>query len=110
MAGRRNLPVGIRHIVDFIAPSHICKLPGCGAPCYIEPNGHEHDFCGRGHANQYRLLKEAEKAEEERQKQLKKQQRKTQNVGANGTRVDRPYFNYVGVCGGHSHAYSGKYA
>lgn len=29
-----------------------CKLPECSKPCYIEPNGHIHDFCCRTHAAQ----------------------------------------------------------
>jgi len=30
----------------------MCKFPGCDKPCYVEPNGKVHDYCGRTHANQ----------------------------------------------------------
>ncbi|CAM9708502.1 unnamed protein product [Ectocarpus fasciculatus] len=31
------------------------KFPGCSRPCYVEPNGHVHDYCGATHAQQARL-------------------------------------------------------
>ena len=35
-----------------------CKLSGCNRPCFKEPNGHVHDFCGRTHAREYQSGKE----------------------------------------------------
>ena len=32
-----------------------CKVPGCTKPCYVE-KGRVHDFCGRKHAEQYKLM------------------------------------------------------
>ena len=34
-----------------------CKFPGCVKPCYREPNGRVHEFCGRTHAQQYMASK-----------------------------------------------------
>ncbi|CAM9647465.1 unnamed protein product [Ectocarpus sp. 13 AM-2016] len=33
-------------------PTPTCELPGCSRPCFIEPNGHVHDYCGVTHARQ----------------------------------------------------------
>ena len=32
------------------ASGRMCGLPGCTRPCFIEPDGRVHDFCGRTHA------------------------------------------------------------
>ena len=32
-----------------------CKFPGCYKPCFREPGGRVHDFCGRTHAQQYSI-------------------------------------------------------
>jgi hypothetical protein len=37
-----------------------CKLPGCSKSCYIEPNGHVHDFCCRTHAAQASAFTQAQ--------------------------------------------------
>ena len=34
-----------------------CKFPGCAKPCYKEPSGRVHEFCGRTHAQQYMASK-----------------------------------------------------
>ena len=59
-------------VVGFFDPANsVCKLPGCNKLCYVENNGHIHDFCGRSHALEYK----AKKDEAERQKMLQKQQK-----------------------------------
>ena len=39
----------------------VCKMPGCDKLCYVENDGRIHDFCGKGHANEYRAMKEEER-------------------------------------------------
>ena len=40
--------------VYIFAGKLICALESCDKPCYIENNGHVHDYCGQGHAKDHR--------------------------------------------------------
>ena len=42
-------PLAISQITSALK----CKLPNCPKPCYMEVNGHVHDFCSKAHAVTY---------------------------------------------------------
>lgn len=53
---------GIGHVVNFLSDQPpVCKMPNCNKLCYVENNGHVHDFCGKTHAREYNAMKDAEK-------------------------------------------------
>ena len=73
---------GIGHVVDLL--SDRCKMPGCDKQCYVENNGHMHDFCGKTHAREYKAMKDAEKQQKMmRDKRLKAVQH-GQSTGGHG--------------------------
>ena len=92
----------------FLTPSDTpCKMPGCSAPRYVDPYTERvHEFCGRSHAKEYHAMKEAQKAAEENQKWLKRQQKKQRNAKNQETGVDGQNC-YCCACGGPSLAHPG---
>ena len=49
-----------------------CKMPGCNKQCYVENNGHVHEFCGKTHAGQYKAMTDAERQQKMmREKRMK---------------------------------------
>ena len=34
-------------------PERVCSLAGCSRPCFLEPSGRVHDFCGLTHARAF---------------------------------------------------------
>ena len=45
----------LRHFCIVFAGKNICALESCDKPCYVENDGHVHDYCGKGHAHDHRL-------------------------------------------------------
>ena len=41
---------------------NVCSLPGCSKPCYVEPHGRIHDYCGRTHASDHAAMMDASSA------------------------------------------------
>ena len=42
--------------LSFTDGENTCKLPGCSRPRYKEPYGFTHDFCGRTHAEMFKMM------------------------------------------------------
>ena len=77
---------GIGHVMNFLSDQPPeCKMPGCNKRCYVENNGHIHDFCGKTHAGEYKAMKDAERQQKMmRDKRLKAVQHGQSSVGGHG--------------------------
>ena len=88
MAGQQGLGVGyvIKKVVGFLTPEvPVCQMSGCKKPCYVENNGHVHDFCGKTHAREFKTMKDAERQQGIMREARLKAVQHSHNTGGHGT-------------------------
>ena len=75
---------------------NVCSLPGCSKPCYVEPRGRIHDYCGRTHASEHAAMMGGKKSKSKGNGSKSKGRQSQSYTQSTGTTGETTNFLWVG--------------